>query len=368
MKNLRYTKVVAAILLVMCMILPSIAVTEEAPSAEKSYFTVSLDSLTDQELESIAAAVAAEQRARIKTKVVLDKNSITLAVGKADKITGNVKELPAGEKTPKLEWSTSDKSIVTVKNGQVKAVSGGTATVTCGTTLSDGTHIYAECRITVNVPITSITADRKKVDLSAGSTFTPKFTFKPKNASETRLTFVSSNPAAATVNEKGVITGVAAGKATITAKAVDGSGKSVDITVNVKNNGYLKNTKGKDLFNAVLSGERASNQFEGGESDWYDRAADIGGFSFEVHSLGENGQVVGVEVLDIMNTRKTDIFFKVLEKLFSGEDLQKATNWLKKNIGKNTQTQIGDAYIFLQQSTVKAPIMYIMDEEHKDWV
>ena len=69
-----------------------------------------------------------------------------------------------------------------------------------------------------------------------------------------------------------------------------------------------------------------------------------------------------------MNTGNKDIFFKVLNNLFSGDDLKKAINWVRKNLGRNAQLKIGDAYIILQLTTTKAPIMYIQDEEHKDWV
>ena len=363
MKTIRYLKMVAAFVLMLCFMLPSFVFAED-----NGFFAVSLDSLSDEQLEEAAAAVRAEQRARIKTKIVLDKDDITMIVGKNDKIIGNIEELPEGEKAPKLDWSTSDKSIVTVNNGQIRAVAGGNAVVTCGANLSDGTYIYSECKVTVNVPITSLGVDKKTLDLTAGDSFSPTFSFKPDNASETGLVFESSNPDVASVTENGVITGVASGKATITVKTIDGSGKSVVISVNVKNDGYMKNMKGEDLYNKVISGERASNKVEGGSSDWYDRGADINGISFEVHSYGKNGQVVSVEVLDIMSTGNKDIFFKVLDNLFSGDDLKKATDWVKKNLGRNGQLQVGDAYIILQQTTNKAPIMYIQDEEHKDWV
>lgn len=368
MKTIHQKMLAIVTVLMTCMMVFSLSLAEEEPQTETSFFSVSLDSLTDEQLEAAAAAVKEEQRARIKTKIVLDKDNITLVVGKSDKINGSVEDLPENEKIPKLEWTTSDKSIITVTNGQIRAVAGGEAVITCGATLSDGTYIYSECKITVNIPVTSVTVDKKVLDLSAGDSFSPTFTFKPNNASETGLSYETSNPDVAIVNDRGVIKGIVSGKATITAKTIDGSNKSVSITVNVQNNRYMKNTKGEDLYNNVIFGERTSNKLEGGSNEWYDRAADIGGISFEVHSYGENGQTISIEVLDIMNTGNKEIFFKVLDNLFSGDDLKKATEWVKKNLGRNAQLQIGDAYIFLQQTTTKAPIMYIQDEEHKDWV
>lgn len=368
MNDFRHIKITIAFVLLLCLILPSFAFVEGLSDTANGYFLVSLQSLSDEELAAAAAAVAAEQRQRIKTKVVLDKEEITILVGKADKIIGSVEGLPDGEKAPKLEWSTSDKSIVTVNNGQIKAVSGGNAIVTCGITLADGTNIYSECKIAVRIPVASVTVDQKTIDLFVGDFFVPVFSFKPENASEIGLIFETSNPEVAVVNELGEIEGITSGKATITARTIDGSGKNVSIAVSVKNDGYMKKTKGEDLYSQVVSGEPVSFTTEGGTDDWYDRGADIEGISFEVHSYGMDGQVVAVEVLDIGNTGNKEIFYKVLDNLFSGEDLVKATNWVKKNLGKNAQLQIGDAYIILQQTTTKAPIMYIMDEEHKDWV
>ena len=72
--------------------------------------------------------------------------------------------------------------------------------------------------------------------------------------------------------------------------------------------------------------------------------------------------------MDLANTGNKDIFFKVLDNLFEGDDLVKATNWIKSNLGRETRTKIGDANIILQRTVSGAPIMYIMDDEHVDWV
>ncbi len=307
-------------------------------------------------------------------KIILDTTNIVLIAGKSITLSAQMEGLPEGEKTPKLQWTTSDKKVVSVNKGKLRAISGGEAVVTCSVKLSDGATISSDCNVTVRIPVGSITTDKKTINLAVGETATPAFRIKPDNAYDKRLKFDSSDPDVATVNNEGVIQGIASGRVTITASAVDGSKKTVTITVNVKSEGngknidYLKNTKGKDLYDQVVAGEHITNNIEGGTTDWYDRGTDIDGISFEVHSKGANGQVVMVEVLDIMNTKKRTVFYKTLNCLFRGEDLKKATDWLKKNIGKETQTKIGDAYIILQLTGAKAPIMYISDEEHKDWV
>lgn len=135
-----------------------------------------------------------------------------------------------------------------------------------------------------------------------------------------------------------------------------------------KNDGYLKNSKGSVLFSAVTSNLHITNLYEKGNKDWYKHSADIGGIYFEVISQGADGEVISLKVLDDLDTGSKDIFFRVVKQLFTAEDLNTATDWLKQNIGKEAQIQIGDAYIFLRLTEKKAPVMHILDEYHKDRV
>ena len=80
-------------------------------------------------------------------------------------------------------------------------------------------------KVVPKVPVESIaTADATKA-LAVGATYNyaGRLTIAPANATVTDLTFVSSAPAKATVNANGVVTGVAAGTAVISAVTVDGS-------------------------------------------------------------------------------------------------------------------------------------------------
>lgn len=145
-------------------------------------------------------------------------------------------------------WSSSDDSVATVKNGAVKGVSGGTATITCTATTTDGDVYTAECSVCVIVPIKSITVEEKSVVL-APSPFghhyaegneehcyvhRPTITITPADATIQTLEWSSSNNSIATVSKDGTICGqVAAGTATITGKATDGSGKKVQIKVTI---------------------------------------------------------------------------------------------------------------------------------------
>lgn len=130
---------------------------------------------------------------------------------------------------------------------------------------------------------------------------------------------------------------------------------------------YL-DVKGKDIFNAVIAGENPSYNDNYGDSEWYTWVADINGISFEVDSEGKDGKALIVQIIDLMNTGKTDIYYKLINTVFSGDDLSTATSWLKNNIGKTASTKIGDANLVLRLSVTNYPILYVVDDEHMDWI
>ena len=92
------------------------------------------------------------------------------------------------------------------------------------------------CFVTVNapevtvVPVSSISLDKTTASITVGATETITATVSPDNATDKTVTWSSSDEAVVTV-ENGVVTAVAAGTATITAKAGD---KSATCTVTVE--------------------------------------------------------------------------------------------------------------------------------------
>lgn len=85
-----------------------------------------------------------------------------------------------------------------------------------------------------NVKVKSISMKNKSATLTKGATLTLKYTIKPSNATNKKVTWSSSNKKVATVTNKGKVKGVKAGKATITVKTKDG-GKKATCKVTVKN-------------------------------------------------------------------------------------------------------------------------------------
>jgi uncharacterized protein YjdB len=74
-----------------------------------------------------------------------------------------------------------------------------------------------------NVAVTSVTMSPTSASVALGATTTLSATVNPSNATNKNVTWSSSNTGVATVSSTGVVTGVAAGSATITVTTADGN-------------------------------------------------------------------------------------------------------------------------------------------------
>lgn len=84
--------------------------------------------------------------------------------------------------------------------------------------------------------VTGITLNKSLVRVNIDENLQLSATVKPSNATYRKLTWTSSDESIATVDDKGVVTGVGKGSAKITATATDGSGVAATCTVTVINN------------------------------------------------------------------------------------------------------------------------------------
>ena len=177
------------------------------------------------------------------TGIVLDKTELALE----NKITGDntiyatavIKatiqpEDATGNK--EITWTSSDEQVVTVKDGNVTAVSDGTAIITA--TTSNGKT--KTCNVTVTsteikdlIAAEEITLDKTEGELEEGQTLQLTATITPEEATIKECNWSSSDETIATVNANGLVTAKKAGTATITVTTKDGSelSKKCEITV-----------------------------------------------------------------------------------------------------------------------------------------
>jgi len=145
------------------------------------------------------------------TWVELNKSEVTLEPEATETLTVTVNPSDATYKT--VTWSSSDNNVATVDWWVVTAVANGTATITV--TSTDDNTKTATCTVTVETPVTGVELDESSIILTVWWTKQLTATISPETASDTAVTWSSSNTDIATV-EDGLVTAVAAWEATIT--------------------------------------------------------------------------------------------------------------------------------------------------------
>jgi len=138
---------------------------------------------------------------------------------------------PIDASNQEVTYESSNTKVVTVDDqGNVKAVSSGEAKIIV--TSKDNSNIKKECNITVKeIEATELKLNLKSSIIRVGGIERLRGTIKPSNVTSNALTWTSSNPNIAMVNKNGVVTGISAGEATITATTVNGISDTSIITV-----------------------------------------------------------------------------------------------------------------------------------------
>ena len=159
--------------------------------------------------------------------ISLNKSEISMHVDETEILTATI--TPANATDTSVLWESSNATIATVTGGKITALRVGSATITA--TANDGGEI-ATCQVTVYpIPVESVSLNESKITLYEGNVFTLTATISPANATNTNVTWKSSNAAVVKV-ENGKITAVGSGIATITVTTNDG-GKTATCAVEV---------------------------------------------------------------------------------------------------------------------------------------
>lgn len=222
-------KRVFVLLLALAICMSAVGLAEGAART----VNLALDTATDAELAEAAEMIRAEQKARLKTTVQMDPSEVSINKGASQKVTATVLDLPEGVTAGKFVWSSSDESVATCANGTIKGAGAGNAVITCSTTLSDGTEISGEIKVTGLLPVTAIKLANSKIEVMAGDSFDPGITIEPADASNQKVSFASSDEKVVSVDENGNLKAGLAGKATVVITAEDGSKKNAKLSVSV---------------------------------------------------------------------------------------------------------------------------------------
>ncbi|MDO4198368.1 MAG: Ig-like domain-containing protein, partial [Erysipelotrichaceae bacterium] len=188
--------------------------------------------------------------------ITLDKDSLYLAGN--NPITGKLTATTDPEDAT-VTWSVTGNNITVDQDGNVTAVSKGSATVTASVTV-DGVTKTASATVKVGnmPPVVTVTPKTKTLNEGSTVTLSAKVTNGGNNPA---VSLSSSNTAVATVNN-GVVTAVAAGKAVITATYAYGNNQTstdtatIDV-VNQKNGIVLTYVETvDDYYNINESGDK----------------------------------------------------------------------------------------------------------------
>ena len=149
------------------------------------------------------------------TGISLNKTDISIARGSESQLTATIKPANATEKG--FTFSSSDEKIATVtEQGLIKAVACGEAVITVKSKENNKT---ATCKVKVVEPVKDMQISHSDVTIYKGKSHNLTITVQPENATIKTATYTSDNEKVAKVNDKGVITAVGKGTATITVKA-----------------------------------------------------------------------------------------------------------------------------------------------------
>lgn len=235
-----------------------------------------------------SASAAAKKTGTVKSvtiKNIVDKK-LVLKPQKTFKLVPTVRV--SGKASKKVTYATSDKKVVSVsKSGKITAVKKGTAKITVKSVANEKKK--AAITVIVGTPVTKVTLNKKKITASAGSKVTLKAVVSPKKPSVAKLSYVSSKTSVASVNSKGVVKCKAEGKAKITVKATDGSGKKASCIVTVTKKQAATPDTG------IYSGYELkwSDEFEGTElnrNDWNVELHDPGWVNAELQEYVDSSE------------------------------------------------------------------------------
>lgn len=183
--------------------------------------------------KSGTSSITVTAAAPVVTTVTVSPTSASVAVGVTTPLTATVNDQFGNAMTGQtVTWTTSAATKATVNaTGVVTGVAAGAATITATSSGKTGT---SSITVTAATPVvTTVTVAPTSASVVAGATTSLTATVKDQSGnvmSGQTVTWTTSNGAAATVNSSGVVSGVAAGSATITATSSGKTGTSA-ITV-----------------------------------------------------------------------------------------------------------------------------------------
>jgi uncharacterized protein YjdB len=298
-------------------------------------------------------------------KLTLNKKDFTMMLGATQTIQYTI--VPENVTDNAIDWESSDVKIAVVDNGKVTAKGVGTCEITAET--SNG--IKAKCKVTVKVKPKGIRLNANMATVATGKTLAMSATVLPANTAYKEVTWESSDEDVATVDSKGVVTGVSAGSCKIYATTYNNKYDYCKLTVTQdeltykgKGNKTLKNVTVTEGIYAITLTHKGKGVFKvigsDGEGNAYTYVSTTG--EYKGTNLYANGKNDGVKKATITVAATGDWTIKIKAISYDGTDnisgegecvtkMFKGTNEKDDVSLKNTGN--GDFTVFLFDNTGK---------------
>lgn len=184
-------------------------------------------------------------------------NYETLTVRKGTVFWLYASVIPDTALNKEIVWESSLPGVASVDEfGQITALASGTTTITA-TSLDTGAS--DSCILTVSESVTGISLNIRQETIEIGEKLALIPTVKPVEAENKAVTYRSSDPTVASVDENGVITGLKGGTVIIVCQTVDrGLIASCIITVNE----YISDIRFVDKELYIIKGEKKTLQVD----------------------------------------------------------------------------------------------------------
>lgn len=163
------------------------------------------------------------------SKVSVSASKSSLSVGETATVNASVS--PSNACSTSVTWESSNPNIVQVNDGKIFALKYGTATITATTFNEKVGSITITVKEIVADSVKITGSDNWKMPLLVGDSVQVTAEIFPKNVDNPAITWTSSDPEVATV-EDGMIVAHSAGTVIITAETSNGKTNSVELNIN----------------------------------------------------------------------------------------------------------------------------------------
>ena len=305
---------------------------------------------------------------------------LPLIVGESVQLGYNLK--PADATYKNVIWSSSDATVATVIDGKVEALSekglGYSIITVAPTGMFSGSGVLSTLKVKVAAHMqqaTSITLTATETEVYEGEQISLAYDIEPEAVTYRTLEWSSSDNSVATVDSKGVVTGVNTGgaiskKVTITGTAMDGSGVSASIDITVKrivqpeditldqtysaDNGYAfaLNEQGVTLAYTTVPAESTLSLIEWSSSDETIATVEAGYVKFV--SFGEVTITAKCPETKKSSSIKLNIPCGLLRETFHNKDHYSIYNASQSGNGTSSSHEWHDGYLTITTYKVNA--------------